>query len=253
MDTSAFVKKARGQPRPRRRRAQGQPMTPQEIKALQEKATSARRSSSPQAKIDSLETEKAALEGQVQNLTKELETAKAATRADAAEDPKKFQARVDAQVELVRQAARATGAKVDAKMTAARDHAPVIKHVDGDDVPADKHDQYVHGRVRGRPEAREDRRGRTTRPGSARLDARRGRVPQAPAGADPTSGLEGRPCRAEPTPMNHQGRGRRQDARSAAVAADQPSSKRHGVVMGAGVQTSYTRGPRRGLRGHARG
>jgi hypothetical protein len=143
MDTSAFVKKHAGN----LDRADGahkdNAMTPQEIQALQEKATKRKEKlEAARVRIDSLETEKAALEGKIQNLTKELETAKAATRADAAEDPKKFQARVDAKVELVRQAAE-TGAKVDAKMTDGEIMRTVIKHVDGDDVPADKHDQYV--------------------------------------------------------------------------------------------------------------
>ena len=123
-------------------------MTPTEIKALQEKADKADKRKeklvAAKAKIDSLETEKAQLQSQVQNLTKELETSKStAGRADA-QDDKKFQERVDAQVALL-EAARATGAKVEAKMSPRAIKCAVIKHVDGDDVAADKHDAYVDG------------------------------------------------------------------------------------------------------------
>lgn len=117
-------------------------MSTTDMQALQEKADKRKaKLVAAKARIDSLETELAQRDAQIQNLTKELETAKAAPRADAASAD---EATITARVELLEQA-RATGAKVDAKMSPRAIKVATIKHVDGDDVADAKPDAYVDG------------------------------------------------------------------------------------------------------------
>lgn len=94
------------------------------------------------AKMDKLESDLAAAQGQIQNLTKDLETARAAAAAPRADSGDEIAAKVTAKVDLVAKAT-AAGAKVDAKMSDREIKVATIKHVDGDDVAADKHDAYV--------------------------------------------------------------------------------------------------------------
>lgn len=80
--------------------------------------------------------------------------AKAKTDADEAHAAE-FNARVDARVALLSEAAAfelkgADGAKLDVSKLSDRDiKVAVIKHVDGDDVPAEKSNDYVDGVYRG--------------------------------------------------------------------------------------------------------
>lgn len=112
-------------------------MTAAEIKALQDKADKADK------RADKLVTARARidqLDGQVASLERDLAAAKTAAPAapvaktDASDD---VQARVDAKIDLLDRARR-TGAKVDAKMSDTDIKLAVIKHVDKEDVPADK-------------------------------------------------------------------------------------------------------------------
>lgn len=115
-------------------------MNTEDIKALQEKADKRKEKLvKAKARIDQLEQELAAREASIQNLTKEIETAKT-VRSDGDE----IAAKVDAKIALLDRA-RTTGAKVDAKMSDRAIKVAVVKHVDGDDIPADKHDAYVDG------------------------------------------------------------------------------------------------------------
>lgn len=115
-------------------------MTPTEIKALQEKADKAERRKeklvAAKTKIDALEADMAKKDGEIAGLKKDLEAAKAAPKTDSTDDTA-VQARLDARLELLDQA-RTTGATVTPKMSDVQIQLAVIKHVDGDDVPADK-------------------------------------------------------------------------------------------------------------------
>lgn len=78
-----------------------------------------------------------AAEGRADSLQKDLETAK--TRTDASDELAK---KVEAQVGLLADA-RATGAKVDAKMSAVEIKRAVVKHVDSVDIDPKKSEDYV--------------------------------------------------------------------------------------------------------------
>lgn len=95
-----------------------------------------------QTKLDAAEKQLATAQGQVASLTKDLEAAKKANetvRKDAAD---RFDAQVAERVALLTEAA-ATGAKVDAKMSSIEIKRTVVKHVDGEDIPAEKPEPYV--------------------------------------------------------------------------------------------------------------
>lgn len=115
----------------------------EEMKALQAKAEKRKEKLvAAKTRIDSLEQDVAKKDGEIASLKKDLETAKAAGRSDSADDVKKVQERIDAKIELLDKA-RATGAKVESKMSDIEIMRATVKHVDGDDVPADKPEPYV--------------------------------------------------------------------------------------------------------------
>jgi hypothetical protein len=143
-----------------------------DIKALQEKADKRKaKLVAAKARIDSLEAEKTALEVQVTNLTKDLETAKAARTDAAAPTATATETQITERVELLEQA-RGTGAKVDAKMSPRAIKVATIKHVDGDDVPDTKADAYVDGVYEGALK-RSKKDAADTVKGNAALDAAR--------------------------------------------------------------------------------
>jgi hypothetical protein len=122
---------------------EGPIMTPDEIKELQAKCDSRKaKLGAAKARIDELEIELARRDGLIKSLETDLATAKTPVveKNDAADLD--LQTRVDAKVALITQAL-ATGAAVDAKMSEDTIRRTVIKHVDGDDVPADKVPAYV--------------------------------------------------------------------------------------------------------------
>lgn len=118
-------------------------MTPDEIQALKDKAESRKEKLvRAKARVDQLETELANRDGQIASLTKDLESARATAPATKADRSDSEQARFDAKFELFT-AAAATGAPVNSKMTEDQIKRAVIKHVDNEDVPADKLPPYV--------------------------------------------------------------------------------------------------------------
>jgi hypothetical protein len=95
-----------------------------------------------QTKLDAAEKKLATAEGQVASLTKDLEAAKKTTESARKDAADRFDAMVAERVALLTEAA-ATGAKVDAKMSSIEIKRTVVKHVDGEDIPAEKPEPYV--------------------------------------------------------------------------------------------------------------
>lgn len=126
---------------------QEEDMTAEELKALQARADKADERKNKlevaRARIDGLVADVAERDAKIHDLTKQLEAAKAA-RADGADADKLIAERADAKIALIDEA-RATGAKVDSKMSVAEIKRAVVKHVDGDDVPADAHEKFLDG------------------------------------------------------------------------------------------------------------
>jgi len=94
------------------------------------------------ARADKAETALAKAEGEIASLKKDLEAAKAEAkkaRNDAADAQNKA---VAARVDLITKALK-TGAKVDTSMSTIEIKRAVVKHVDKEDVPADKPEAYV--------------------------------------------------------------------------------------------------------------
>jgi len=129
-------------------------MTADEIKKLQARADKAEarktardeartRADAAEAKVKELEGKVAGLEGQVKSLTTDLETAKKGHLDSAAIDKI-----VADRAELVATATR-VGAQVTAAMPPVDIKRAVIKHLDKDDVPADKHSEYVEALYQG--------------------------------------------------------------------------------------------------------
>jgi hypothetical protein len=151
-------------------------MTADEIKQLQAKASKRKEKlAKAKEKLDAAEKELTAAkeqlataQGQVENLTRDLDAAKKApARADSSDAD--IQARVDAKVDLVVKAT-ATGAKFDSKLAPIEIKRAVIKHVDKKDVAADKHEAYVDALFEGALErARKD--AQDTAAGAAALGA----------------------------------------------------------------------------------
>lgn len=123
-------------------------MTEAEIKALQAKADERKEKlKAAKARVDALETERDELKRKLDAAEVEIENSKRASKPAepvAKTDADEVAQRAQAKVELLDKA-RATGAKVDAKMSEPEIMRAVIKHVDGDDVPADKSGDFVAG------------------------------------------------------------------------------------------------------------
>jgi hypothetical protein len=147
MDAAAFTKKHAGN----LDRADGAnkdaQMTPTEIKALEEKAAQRKvKLVAAKGRIDALETENAELKKKLDAADAAAENAKREAAKTPATPENKQDAsdasRLDAKLELIDRA-RAAGATVTTKMSDVEIMRATIKHVDGEDVPADKSDDVV--------------------------------------------------------------------------------------------------------------